>query len=70
MFQAYHDELVAISMLVGDHPPLFCSCCMGTGTEARLWGKRTCGQCMGGGYDMIGEKTKLAVLARQGELGV
>lgn len=57
-----HEEVVALSMLLGDVSPLKCSCCRGNGWNSRLWGKRGCSQCKGLGYDLLGSKTLNAVL--------
>lgn len=59
---ATYNEIVTVAGLLGDHTPIVCSCCMGTGTTARLWGVRSCGQCGGDGYDAIGMATRKAML--------
>lgn len=56
-----HDEIVAISMLLGEFPPIICSCCMGRGFGMELWGRLRCIQCDGLGYDYMGAKTREAL---------
>ncbi len=56
-----HEEICCIAMLVGDYQPIRCSCCRGRGWESRLWGVKTCPQCDGVGYDMMGENTRMAL---------
>ena len=55
-----HEEVLALSMLLGEMPPIKCSCCRGNGWNSRLWGTRKCSQCKGLGYDIIGPKTQEA----------
>lgn len=57
--RAAREEVIAVSMLLGDEHPIVCSCCLGKGTNSSLFGLRRsrCGQCDGKGYDWIGLKT-------------
>jgi len=56
---AHRETIVAVAMLLGEDPPLLCSCCMGHGQSTGIFGGwRACGQCSGTGYDMIGYSTR------------
>ena len=62
---AHYDEILTVSMLLGEHAPVFCSCCMGHGQSSGIFGIRTtCGQCRGWGYDILGPKTMEHFLKR------
>jgi hypothetical protein len=57
-----HDEIVATSMLLGEGPPILCSCCLGKRTTSGVFGSwRRCGQCRGLGYDLLGSRTRKAL---------
>jgi hypothetical protein len=62
-----YEELCAAAMLLGEHSPIICSCCLGSGVSNNLFGFRRCGQCGGIGYDLIEPKT-LEFLKQGGKL--
>lgn len=61
--QERHDRIMATAMILGDHKPIICSCCMGHRVQSGLFGSwRTCAQCWGRGFDIIPTKTEKALL--------
>lgn len=55
-------KIEAMAMLLGE-PTVVCSCCLGRRREMRaIFGPRICGQCNGLGYDVLGDKTKAALV--------
>jgi hypothetical protein len=58
-------EVVAISMLLGDVGPMVCSACVGKGLKHNvLGGFKLCVVCEGLGYSLLGSKTLNAILER------
>lgn len=67
--QERYDRIMATAMILGDHLPIVCSCCMGHRTQSGVFGSwRTCGQCHGTGFDIIPKATEKALLKQGMEL--